>query len=102
MKEIKTFRYNNTTNSRKDCLFTIKINNLCFYGISRCNLKVGDKFEKELAKTIAVGRCIEAKRLFEEDTIITFDSGDPKADRMGVIATEYIPALLEWFDSLVC
>jgi len=94
------FRYGTAANSGKNTLFTIRDGNLIFYGISECNLKIGDKYDKALGKKIAIGRAIEAKRLFEDNTPVTFDDGGDKANRMGVISTDYIRALLDYFDGL--
>lgn len=102
MAKKEMFRYNVAEHSRKDVMFTIKEDGLIFYGIARCNLKIGDKFNKELGKTIAIGRALEAKRLFDEGTPINFDDGDVKADRLGVVSEDYVTALLDYFDGLSC
>ncbi len=96
----EVFRYGPTDNSGKNTLFTTRDGNLIFYGISECNLKIGDKYNKELGKKIAIGRAIEAKRLFEEEVPVNFNDGDAKANRMGVIAEHNIKELLYYFDNL--
>ncbi len=58
-------RFGNKKNNRKNVMATLKKDGYIYFGISRCNFKAGDKFNKQAGKNMAHGRLLTALRLVE-------------------------------------
>lgn len=79
------------TNNRNSVLYTIKCNDVIYFGVSRCC--PWDHFNKQVGLNIAVGRCMKAL------------DGSPvgvltRETDFGAVPRESIVQLLEWFRSL--
>lgn len=97
-------RFGHYKNDRKDTLFTVKDGNYIWFGIARCNLKVGDKFDRDLGKTIAQGRALKAQKFFAENQVETeaedFDIAQVASFfPMGRVKDTQIKNLLQYFHS---
>jgi hypothetical protein len=47
--------------NRKNTLFTVRVGEKVFFGISRCNLRAGDRFNKKQGTLVAQGRAALAR-----------------------------------------
>lgn len=93
---------NNNSPQRKDALFTFRDGDLIFFGISRCNLKVGDKFDRELGKEIAKGRARKAHEFYVNGNNgrISPETYQFLALDRGYCHVNKIKKLLAYFDNL--
>jgi hypothetical protein len=99
------FRYGVGENGRKDTLFTFREGELIFFGIARCNLKVGDKFDREKGRLIAQKRALKAQELVASgEEVPTDDTNNLDSINAfvhyGCIPLGQIKSLLNYFHSL--
>lgn len=89
---------------RKDTLFTFREGELVFFGIARCNLRVGDKFDRELGKKIAQGRALKAQSLVAsgKEAPTEGQNLDGVQDNVsyGCIPVSQVKSLLNYFHTL--
>jgi len=100
MKLDERLRYNNGSSSRKDLLYTVRSNDLVFFGISRTNLQAGDKFDKELAKEIAQARAMKARAEYDATKSAVFADFSVRSVNHGVVTVDRVKELLAYFDAL--
>lgn len=94
----------NFKNDRKDVLATVKQDDYIYFGIARCNLKVGDKFDRELGKKIAKARAEKAIKISKLPEFETEPDGfDISAERdfypFGRVKADQVKSLLSYFHS---
>lgn len=97
-------RFGNVENNRKAVLATIKQEGYIYFGISRCNLKSGDRFDRELGKKIATARAAKAINIAKEPDfkpdVVEFLPEDFTFYPYGRVKDTEIKQLLEYFHSL--
>ena len=95
-------RYGRTKKSApKNTLVTIRDSELIYFGISRCNTKTGDTFQKDVGKHIA----FERAALTQEQTA---SWGSPPVGGIGVhpsglrgiVRKEDVRKLIEYFENI--
>jgi hypothetical protein len=97
-------RYGVLNNDRKDTLYTFRAGEHIFFGIARCNLKAGDKFDRELGKKIAMNRALKAKELVDSGQASVTEAG--KLDDVtwnvsyGCVPVGDVKSLLNYFHTL--
>lgn len=97
-------RYGVLKNDRKDTLYTFRSGENIFFGIARCNLKAGDKFDRELGTKIAMNRALKAKALVDSGEASPSEAG--KLDEVtwnvayGCIPVSDVKSLLKYFHTL--
>lgn len=94
-------RYGYDATSRKDVLYTVRHEGNIYFGISRCNVKIGDKFDKTLGVTIAAGRARTA--LADVDSLSSLTVVNLYLDQSGTrgyCKIEDVKSLLNYFDNL--
>jgi hypothetical protein len=96
-------RYGKLNSDRKDTLFTFRSEDKIFFGIARCNVKVGDVFDKELGRKIAQNRALKAQEVFKSGNV-ALESGNIEDMKefipYGGIPVADIKSLLNYFRSL--
>ncbi len=96
-------RYGKLNNDRKDTLFTFRSEDKIFFGIARCNVKVGDAFDKELGRKIAQNRALKAQEVFTTEKVNLENSDIANLKEFvsyGAIPVTEIKSLLSYFRSL--
>jgi hypothetical protein len=97
-------RYSNLGNGRKDTLFTFREGDTVFFGISRCNVKAGDVFDKTKGRLIAQGRAFKAKELVDSGQVQKREVGNIEQEKQfvsyGSIPVVDVKNLLGYFRSL--
>lgn len=97
-------RYSKLENDRKDTLFTFREGDLLFFGISRCNVKSGDKFDREKGMMIAKNRATKAFDLVKAG--LEKPAEDGNMDNVnyfahyGCIPLKDVKSLLQYFRTL--
>lgn len=81
----------------KNTLVTIKNGNLVHFGISRCNMDAGDKFNKERGKLIALNRALAAE---SESDVTTEDFTVHYSGLRGTVNINSIKSLIQYFRTI--
>ena len=95
-------RFGKQKNNRKDTMVTFRKDDLIFFGVARCNVKVGDKFDRELGKKIALSRAEKALVMHQAGKA-SFTSQEVKLSQVsdfvgyGCIPVVEIKELLQYF-----
>ena len=94
--EVVMIRYGRTANNRpKNTLYTIRVDNQVYFGISRCNTEQ-DQFSKAHGRYIASGRA----ELALEDGADSEDMLVHVSGLRGVVAAEKVDKLLTYFKQI--
>lgn len=94
--EVVMIRYGRTANNQpKNTLYTIKVNNQVYFGISRCKIEQ-DQFSKVHGRYIASGRAeLALEDGADSDDMLVHVSG-----LRGVVAAEKVGKLLQYFEQV--
>jgi hypothetical protein len=86
----------NKKGSPKNTLVTIRDGELLYFGISRCNVKVGDTFQKDAGKHIAYERAL----LSSAECPVSDGLCVHKSGLRGVVEKESVRKLIEYFENI--
>jgi hypothetical protein len=97
MNEITMVRYGRVDGQPKNCLFTIRRDNIIYFGISRCRFDSGDRFVKDKGRFIASERAaLVIDELDDGVNDLTVDTSGLR----GAVNRDNVVKLLQYFDNV--